>query len=727
MNALFCIIILLPIIPTSMPQYLQELVDIFVHLANWRATNNPKLSDVEQTHLQIGISILFQQLYGMYPWNFILFLRERTSNTPGVARIVTPLVETVKMHPMLLTSSRESEKSSSRWKEMEPHDVVVECAKLSIEETLVQLHPFERQNSENVWYNQSGESTANSCQLPDALMNFSSNFESKQKNRITQKDTLWSPSSVVLATPPPTSAVSHTPTLTPINPSYSIPSNSVVQYTASGASPPEAAVEATPETTPMKDFEKPHRPYPVNSNAARTIWGNKSQPSSPLKKEDNSPFRQTDGIDNYIVHSKKFLKLVNDRSMSTIQHETQYSSCDAAFNIDDETKQTTFPLPLISNDDNQEDEEVKQINMADQNVMLDDESNKFINNLDDSTDMRRRNLAQCHPKTNIEEKQTGANIQITDSIKYSFPSSSLVVKSTRDTLTKTPTENVRLIKENEVCSTETQTDQYLQPYVNILEDLISDEIKRKRAGSSNSIGAGRLSPHKLLDQYMDISNKKHTSSDPQTRSTDLQLLYLQLQYERYRREVHAERNRRLLGKSRENAVLKTDNDRLRYQLEKQSKELDTTRENLNKAKVNQNAKEQENIREMNRLRGEMEKGREEQKTLSLKIESLERNLKSECENNKKLSINLETAQSEIFDLKNLLQQCQYQAEIGAHYKEELHRLQSKEVLMGEVHLKINEKFNELHHLRAKEEEIEALKYSCNEEIKGTFFILIKKK
>lgn len=42
----------------------------------------------------------------------------------------------------------------------------------------------------------------------------------------------------------------------------------------------------------------------------------------------------------------------------------------------------------------------------------------------------------------------------------------------------------------------------------------------------------------------------------------LVLLHMQLQFERHRREVHAERNRRLLGKSRTNRALEEHNSAL---------------------------------------------------------------------------------------------------------------------------------------------------------------------
>ncbi|KAG8296909.1 hamartin [Homalodisca vitripennis] len=41
------------------------------------------------------------------------------------------MLDTVKVHPMLVTASKDVEVSSSRWRKMEAHDVIVECAKLS--------------------------------------------------------------------------------------------------------------------------------------------------------------------------------------------------------------------------------------------------------------------------------------------------------------------------------------------------------------------------------------------------------------------------------------------------------------------------------------------------------------------------------------------------------------------------------------------------------------------
>lgn len=58
-----------------------------------------------------------------------------------------------------------------------------------------------------------------------------------------EEDTFWSPSMVILPqSPTPIQASSHEPRSAP-----STPNNN-----RSNASPPEAAIEATPETTPVK-------------------------------------------------------------------------------------------------------------------------------------------------------------------------------------------------------------------------------------------------------------------------------------------------------------------------------------------------------------------------------------------------------------------------------------------------------------------------------------------
>lgn len=702
MNALFCVIILLPIIPTSMPQYLSELFEAFMYLASWKAKNRPELTKDQQIHLQIGISTLFQRLYGMFPCNFTFYIRDHIKeNQSAYETVINPLLETVKMHPLLLTSNRESEKSVSRWKEMEPHDVVIECSRFSFE-GVVKLPEIDcEQQIENTWYNQLMSDTTSSLRIGDVLP-----LCVNQRVKNTQKlEYIWSPSNAVLATPPPTNTITHTPTPTMINPNYTIQTISTGQYTSSGASPPEAAVEATPETTPMKDFIKTHRPFPVNSTAVRTIWANTSQPSSPRKKEDGAAVfgyaeNATSTSTSHLI-SSKLTKLVSDRQMAKLRHERNVSSIGEVNHSDVFEIEIQDPLHVNANEVDieicQEDEEVTQINKGKIATDKFGEPVNFGNNDSVAASASSQQQTESGEKT-MEPTHTNKKLS------KSWPGLKINIKDATVATQTIPDENVPV-------------------YQHIAQDMMSDELNRRKSTSSNNnttpmaVETVPISPHQLLDQYIEASIKKQSPND---RTVELHLLYLQLQYERYRREVHAERNRRLLGKSRDNAALKMDNDKLRYQSERLSKELIEMSTNLNDAKIKLNAKQQEYFQECERLRKEIFAEQAKSKELQFELTALKRALTQEIEQKKEICATLEAAQAEIFDLKNLLRQSQDQADAGIKYKEELQRMYSKEVLMGELQIKLNEKMIELGNLRARDGEIDELKHSYMAEVRGEY-------
>lgn len=68
---------------------------------------------------QIGLHNLFHRLYAMYPNNFLHFLNQRYSGydqRPIFNKTINPLLESVKMHPLLVITSKEKEISSARYK-----------------------------------------------------------------------------------------------------------------------------------------------------------------------------------------------------------------------------------------------------------------------------------------------------------------------------------------------------------------------------------------------------------------------------------------------------------------------------------------------------------------------------------------------------------------------------------------------------------------------------------
>lgn len=128
---------ILPVIPVSVSSHLQDILDVFSRLAAFTLRKpGGNISDVYLLHLQVGVYALFHRLYGMYPCHFLTYMRAHYSKKDNQAvfkEVIRPMLERVRMHPLLVTSSSEKEVSKDRWRQKEVHDIIVDCAKLSLD------------------------------------------------------------------------------------------------------------------------------------------------------------------------------------------------------------------------------------------------------------------------------------------------------------------------------------------------------------------------------------------------------------------------------------------------------------------------------------------------------------------------------------------------------------------------------------------------------------------
>ncbi|ELV12667.1 Hamartin [Tupaia chinensis] len=100
--------------------------------------NSGHVTEIYLVHLHASVYALFHRLYGMYPCNFVSFLRSHYSmkeNLETFEEVVKPMMEHVRIHPELVTGSKDHELDPRRWKRLETHDVVIECAKISLDPT----------------------------------------------------------------------------------------------------------------------------------------------------------------------------------------------------------------------------------------------------------------------------------------------------------------------------------------------------------------------------------------------------------------------------------------------------------------------------------------------------------------------------------------------------------------------------------------------------------------
>ena len=106
-------------------------------IASWRYQHIKCLPEIQQVHVQVGLYAFFHRLYGMYPCNFLSYLRQHYAesnkdNQLVFVHTIRPMLNTVRMHPLLVTHSRELEKTPARWRKLELHDVLVESSRYAL-------------------------------------------------------------------------------------------------------------------------------------------------------------------------------------------------------------------------------------------------------------------------------------------------------------------------------------------------------------------------------------------------------------------------------------------------------------------------------------------------------------------------------------------------------------------------------------------------------------------
>jgi tuberous sclerosis protein 1 len=128
--ALLVLTALLPSVSARLGPLLPDLFAAFGALAALG-------SRAPSPHLTIGLYSLFHRLYGMFPCNFLSWLRgQYPESGPGSAAfrsVIAPLLASARLHPLLVTQSRDTERSPARWKGLsEVHDVVAECSRYCV-------------------------------------------------------------------------------------------------------------------------------------------------------------------------------------------------------------------------------------------------------------------------------------------------------------------------------------------------------------------------------------------------------------------------------------------------------------------------------------------------------------------------------------------------------------------------------------------------------------------
>lgn len=683
-------------------------------------------------------------------------------------------------------STKTSETNFSRFKKMEPHEVVVECTKYAIESD----RPPPTSNFLE-YHNKPLEYTHLTTDLPPPHIQLAS-----AKSVDDKFESIWTPSNVVLATPPPSSGtVPNTPTPTPVPmPNYALAiANNHQGHIAEGSSPPqliEAAIEATPESTPIKPELRTFRPYPPNSQTARNIWpkssapGNNSTPSSPMKKDSQQFLYSGSEHPLDFAGNPKLHRLLSDRNAADLMHTSSedqevndinshnassegnghqitemmdYDDTPETEDEDNEDADTTPPLtqPNFYESVNYV-RRVKRLRMyshclysagtspADTTSYMPRAAssqrlkryNSWPNLISsdvviDSTKSKEANGKQ--PSSSPSDEAISAVSHFKKNDQNGNATNENLYKKIRDDLKAKPFEKVQ--KVSKATSTLDRWPAMNAYEILFYDTMASDEMKRKKSEevvttimttttTTTSMAVSKspvivqqqpqcLSPNEMLDQFIQVSLKRKNSTE---HKDHIELLALQLQFEKHRREIHAERNRRLLGKSRQVRGLEQSNQTLSDQLTR----LSTDITNLNKKATDANnlhqvklIKCQEETRLFSkRCNEECEKNKQlnrEKESLQMRLEEEQLLKRQSMQKNDNLT-------AEIFDLKNLLEAANEKARRGEEYRQQLVKLEAEMIIFNDARVKCQQRMEELNSLKARDVEINNLVETCSQNI-----------
>ncbi|CAH0547663.1 unnamed protein product [Brassicogethes aeneus] len=797
-SALLLVIVLLPVLPSKMANYLQDLFEVFSRLASWNCSPG-KFEEDQMIHMQVALFALFLRLYGMYPCNFLNYLRNqyKEKNNPVFVHTIKPMLANVKMNPSLVTASRDNETTTERWKKMGVHDVIVECERFSLDMT--DRCPHDNCQLTMGFRSRSGtsNSTIESYQL-QSLKSLTVKTPSSDGNNFFTPSKLFH-----METPEMVTAPSAIPQHHAISASF--PSQE-------GTSPPEAAIEATPETTPIRDFLHVSRNPPLNSKAVRALTTFKaisgslhttpthSQPSSPMRKDVGAfhfPDGRTTGFSTYKKDSyaiQKLGKLTLDRMQCLDSHQEQRYNLPVPSSPRQIINSAVAQLELkhhqrIESPVSQEDEEVlsivsgrepfKQVARQCDSVLpeFDDSSDTLIDDqehgspcaagglhIPNSKSMivfanqikRLRHHSQCsNMEADRNESTTGsspgngtafpdnATVRRTNScpdMKKS-PAAPQAKESLDNTLVETDEDGATVsdcpsaqknsqngvsvaprISTGVSCTTQTESFwPYQFLFLGIFPSLEAGEVKPSPAPSPAPFSylQDRYSPsiYDILDKYVENAVLGTEKESIYYLKEQLQLVRLQLLFERHRRETHAYRNRRLLSDAKSTRLLEECNSALRDQVQLQQTEIDNLRVQLTKCRAEYQEENKKMVEKLNVIENQCKQAQVECKSLKETNVSYKTELgavKTRCN---ELDVQRQQAEASYFDALADRNVAREQAKAGERGRTELEQVNKELLLMGELHLKFQEKLNKLSSMQDYEQRSRQMNEAYSQEIK----------
>lgn len=239
----------------------------------------------------------------------------------------------------------------------------------------------------------------------------------------------------------------------------------------------------------------------------------------------------------------------------------------------------------------------------------------------------------------------------------------------------------------------------------------------------------RFSPYEMLDKYIEQASYSYEHDGKRGKVQSLEneikilreqlgLVHLHLQYERHRREVHAFRNRRLLGESRNIKALEEHNSALRDQVSLLQKDIEHLNDELNSKKKDFNDREKELQEVVSYWHEQCLVSQEGNKTLRSRNEVVQRELTAQVKRTAEVTAAHQRTEADLFQLDAEMGVALERASLGERLRAELEHTQRELLLAGEVNQRFRERLAQWPLIEHRHEEAKLMTEAYHEEIRS---------
>ncbi|XP_050782581.1 hamartin isoform X3 [Gopherus flavomarginatus] len=718
------LITMLPMIPQSGKMYLHDFFGIFGRLSSWCLKNPGHVAEIYLVHLHASVYALFHRLYGMYPCNFVSFLRSHYSmkeNLETFEEVVKPMMEHVRIHPELVTGSKDHELDPRRWKRLETHDVVIECAKISLDpkeasyedsyysvSQPVSLRLQSRQIDPNAspyieTHINYGTSTSTPYSTPRLTLSQMQGqlpqILSPQSTRLStepQQVAIWSPSAVCGMNTPPTSpgivsSESSQTSSQPYSKYFSTPGGKGTPLGTPATSPPPPCIS--------DDFVHVSLP---------------SAAATPPKKEDKpDPGRPSLSRQQNVINSEKALDAIS-------KEISEITTADA----EPVVPRGGFDSPFYRTSESLPASQKKPLSVASSVQGHSLSSEPLASSLDKSGPEGARDTP----------KQAFTPIDRPCGASDESPAGNRVGQSSMETsiLTpspcKVPAQRRMGFGSGQPPSYEHLFEVALPKTAYLFVSKKTEELLKKVKGNQDEDCTSSTSPMEVLDRLIQQGADAHTkelsklplpsksadwthfggsppSDEIHTLRNQLLLLHNQLLYERFKRQQHALRNRRLLRKVIKATALEEHNAAMKDQLKLQEKDIQSLKLSLQKeqARYHQFQEEHDNI--VAQLHSQIRQLQHDREEFYNQSQELQTKLK-DCRNMiANLRLELKKANNKVCHTELLLSQVSQKLSNSESVQQQMEFLNRQLLVLGEVNELYLEQLQHKHADTTKEVEM----------------------